>query len=382
MKMGLFDFLKKKETKGTASAHSDDISEKKENLGTTMLSNEQMGSDGIIPFEERIKSAIPSKNGLYPHEILVLDYADSFCTQDNRYQQFWWTRYGVKDVNKVLRDLLSKGFISIASVDVTLRKMTIADLKAILAKYGLSTRGKKEELIQRVIDEISSEKLKELFPNRFYIRTDKGEAELREEEYVPYIHRHSIQNLDIWSLNRLVNDSPDDAYKDVIWQYLNQQSIEFFKAKKYGSFRGCRCSMAEILGEEGRTVEELEMLAEIAFYDLSGAKDNYNPEILHFIALHFFPYEHSSVRIASGIVGRIFRCQEKMGLTDIALKEILVNCMRELFTPIQIFSVDECADIVFYEHAGDMEALKSLYDIAEKKFYRDHPDLKKVSYEN
>ena len=347
-----------------------------------MLSNEQMGSDGIIPFEERIKSAIPSKNGLYPHEILVLDYADSFCTQDNRYQQFWWTRYGVKDVNKVLRDLLSKGFISIASVDVTLRKMTIADLKAILAKYGLSTRGKKEELIQRVIDEISSEKLKELFPNRFYIRTDRGEAELREEEYVPYIHRHSIQNLDIWSLNRLVNDSPDDAYKDVIWQYLNQQSIEFFKAKKYGSFRGCRCSMAEILGEEGRTVEELEMLAEIAFYDLSGAKDNYNPEILHFIALHFFPYEHSSVRIASGIVGRIFRCQEKMGLTDIALKEILVNCMRELFTPIQIFSVDECADIVFYEHAGDMEALKSLYDIAEKKFYRDHPDLKKVSYEN
>ncbi len=62
-------------------------------------------AEEVIPAEKRIKDAIASKHGLYPHEVLVLDYAGSYYMEGNSFQGFWWYRYGVRDVDKCLRSL-------------------------------------------------------------------------------------------------------------------------------------------------------------------------------------------------------------------------------------------------------------------------------------
>ena len=134
--------------------------------------------------------------------------------------------------------------------------------------------------------------------------------------------------------------------------------------------------MATFLGEEGKVKSELEMLAEVVFYDLTGAGNNYNPEYLYIIASHFFPYEHSLARTAPGIIKRIFDCQEKLQLTDKALMEVLSNRMKKLSAPIQLFEVAECVDIIFFEHSEDKEALDKVYRVAEKRFHKMHPNLK------
>lgn len=131
------------------------------------------------------------------------------------------------------------------------------------------------------------------------------------------------------------------------------------------------------MSEEGKIKGELEMLAEVVFFDLTGAGNNYNPEYLYIIASHFFPYEHSLAKTAPGIIKRIFDCQEKLELSDKALKESLAKGMKKLSAPIQLFSVDECVDIIFYEHTGDTESLDKLYKVAEKRFHKNHPNLKK-----
>ena len=43
----------------------------------------------IVPVEKRIMKAVPSKQGLYPHEVLMLDYASSIYTDQNSFQGFW-----------------------------------------------------------------------------------------------------------------------------------------------------------------------------------------------------------------------------------------------------------------------------------------------------
>lgn len=380
--MGIFDFFKKKQDSTNKTVNTEEI--KVGNIKVSVQMGMQTRSeDDILPAEKRVKSAFPSrKNGLYPHEVLVLDYANSFYTQDNNYQRFWWTRYGVKNVDAVLHKLLKKGFIEVAPIASTLEKKTVVELKEVLKEQGLETKGKKAILIQRLLEEVPIEELDKLFPVRLYVRTEKGEEELKAEEYVSYIHRHnSIEDLDIWKLNKLVyGTAAHIPYRDVIWQYLNQRSMEHFSENDFGLYRNCRYSMSAFLAEEGKIEAELEMLAEVVFYDLCGAGNNYNPEYLYISAAYFFPYKDSLVTTTPGIAKRVFACKEKLGLTDEDLRKVLVNRMKKLSAPIQLFSIDECVDIVFYEYVEDKEALDRLYKLAEKRFHKKHPNLKKNPY--
>ena len=227
--MGLFDFFRKKKVQDNATANLTDKKVKAGNIEVTVQMGAHTPSDNdIVPAEKRIKAAFPSRNnGLYPHEILVLDYANTFYTQGNNYQRFWWTRYGVKNIDAILHSLLYRGFIAVGPITATLEKKTVADLKAVLESHKLNSKGKKAILIQRIIHEVPADELDKLFPDRLYMRTEKGEAELEAEEYVSYIHRHTIENLDIWSLNKLVYSSPSNLpYRDVIWRYLNQNIFQ------------------------------------------------------------------------------------------------------------------------------------------------------------
>ena len=78
--------------------------------------------DEVIPVEKRIKNANVSKHGLYPHEVLVLDYASSYYTEGNSFQGFWWYKYGVKDVDKCLRSLFNEDFYKSEIYKVLLKK--------------------------------------------------------------------------------------------------------------------------------------------------------------------------------------------------------------------------------------------------------------------
>ena len=158
-------------------------------------------AEEVIPAEKRIKSAIASKHGLYPHEVLVLDYAGSYYTEGNSFQGFWWYRYGVRNVDNCLRSLLDRGFLQVGDLQSAIEKETAAVLKDELKNHGLKVSGKKDELVQRLLIEIPHEELNSRFTKRTYQLTELGKQALEEESYVPYIHRHILEDMDIWSLN-------------------------------------------------------------------------------------------------------------------------------------------------------------------------------------
>ena len=97
--MGLFDFLKKKQI----------ITEKEfvhpKSIEPSLKSTTQTDTEGIPTLSSRIKSAFPSANGLYPHEIMMLDYASSYKTSGNSFQNFWKWNYSVLDPQGVLDSL-------------------------------------------------------------------------------------------------------------------------------------------------------------------------------------------------------------------------------------------------------------------------------------
>jgi len=330
----------------------------------------------VILVETRIKTAIASKQGLFPHEILVLDYAHTFYTDGNSFQGFWWYKHGVRDVQAVLSSLIKRGFLQIGDLRAVLDKQNATNIKEVLKSHGIKTTGKKAELVQRVLDEIPESELNERFPRRTYSLTEAGQSALDEAAYVPYIHRHGVEDLDIWSLNKLVHSQPYMRYRDKIWGYLNQRSIKHFSDRNFGLYRNCRLSMAQFLREEKKTKDALAMLAEVVFCDLSDATNNYDPQFLEIYAGGFFPYEDSLAKIAPGMISAIVECQNELEYSDDDLKSALVERMSKLRLPLQLFTAEECAQIVILERDQNIKELKNLYNKAKRVFEKKYPNIK------
>jgi len=230
--------------------------------------------------------------------------------------------------------------------------------------------------VQRALDTISEDELNRQFPRRPYSLTESGKAAAEEGAYVSYIHRNGVEDLDIWSLNTLVHTEPFMSYRDKIWGHLNQRSMKHFSEHNFGLYRNCRFSMSQFLKQENKIRDSLAMLAEVVFYDLCGASNNYDPQFLQIHAEYFFPYEKSNVTTAPGIISAIVDCQKELGCTDDQLKAALIERMSKLSAPIQLFSAEDCAKIVLLERDKDTEALKSMYAKAKRVFKQKHPEIK------
>ncbi len=120
----------------------------------------------------------------------MLDYAGSYFTEGNSFQGFWWYKYGVRDVDNCLCSLLNRGFLQVGNLQSAIEKETATVLKSELKNHGLKVSGKKDEMVQRLMAEVSHEELNSRFDKRTYQLTEIGKKALEEEGYVPYIHRH------------------------------------------------------------------------------------------------------------------------------------------------------------------------------------------------
>ena len=128
-----------------------------------------LAGNKVIRLAERKKSSYPSKNGLYVPEILLLSYCGKYPNPKSGYQAFWWFKYGIRNVGAVLDSLMERGFI---------------ELDQTTGKYKL---------------------------------TELGKQELRDNEYVEFMHKNSkFADFTAWEMNQeLANKFIDDAVKEL-----------------------------------------------------------------------------------------------------------------------------------------------------------------------
>ena len=177
--MGLFDIFKKKskEKKVVPTAHETLLkqtatipeSEKKYyQPDSYYMAKSHEGTpfeSEVISFEQRKETSIPSNNGLYVPEILMLHFCKKYPNPKSGYPGYWWYKYGIRDVGSIYESLVERGFIIIN--DKT-------------GKYEL---------------------------------TNLGKSELEDNAYVPYMHSHSkYTTFTIWDLNQLLGTGDKSNY--------------------------------------------------------------------------------------------------------------------------------------------------------------------------
>ncbi len=341
-------------------------------IWTTSIAEGENSFSGTSTIElERILPTLKANSsGLYPHEILAIEYANKYSFGENKFESFWWYEYGVKDMTSLLESLRERGFLSLGSLSDSLQLYKVDDLKSVLKAKGLKVSGKKQELINRLIESVSEDELSEYFPRRSYTITEKGKDAIKDDKYVLYAHRHHYEGINIYSLNILL-DGQTENYRDCIWEHLKKLGLEYEKQRQYGLYRNVKYQMAEFFLEDSDYKDALPLLIEVVYWDTSGLG---NGELNIEISESFwFPYETSIAVTAPAVIRNIVDCKTMLNLNNEEFRALVEGVIGSLYAPFHIFSINEIADIIKFEIDQDTFQLSRVYDNAKKRLDNSYP---------
>ena len=88
-------------------------------------------SPDIVSLSVRLKKAVPTMRGLYPHEILMLEYAHTYSTDlsHQHFQGFWYYEYSVEHPGDVVKSLEKRGFIQLGNLRSAIQNQTVPVIK-------------------------------------------------------------------------------------------------------------------------------------------------------------------------------------------------------------------------------------------------------------
>ncbi|MGM9630033.1 SAP domain-containing protein [Butyricicoccus sp.] len=242
--MKLLNFLKK-ETPTKQSEPPIPDEEKKyyrpDDYYTDTVPTTVVGADGtcvrrkVVTFEDRKKISYPSKSGLYVAEILLLEYCSygTYPHPKTGYPGFWWFTYGIRNVGNALKSLEDRGYIQWASARNQIPQMTVPQLKEIASKLDIKISGKKSNIVKSILDNATDSEIDSVIGEKKYELTEKGSEELRDNGYVPYMHKCKYTTIEkplsgyefnVWSINRIIGESKARNWHDIVAEELEKIS--------------------------------------------------------------------------------------------------------------------------------------------------------------
>lgn len=155
--------------------------------------------------------------------------------------------------------LQAGGYLTVGDIQENIKLKTVPELKAVLAEKELKTSGKKGELVQRLIHNLTEDELYDLFPVGVYQITEAGEAALAEYDIV---FENQSYNLG-FSYYRLMSATakyPETGYADILVKLLNEDIQECYQTGDKDKFQRLLPKAAVFLEENGQPGMESDVI--------------------------------------------------------------------------------------------------------------------------
>lgn len=301
--MGLFDFLKKKKPVVSIKTESCPIPP----YDPWKATNEPRNDDyAIALFISRCKHGAPVGKS------------------NDDYARYFSYRYKVFDPVKYHKKVIAEGYLIEASPYYALRKFKVDQLKSILSNAGLPDKGKKDDLISRIMDSVP---LDSLNLDTYYIPSEKGWEHLKKHEFVFSLESYGIT----WEEYDDFKKSRPDYLKpnDIIWQLLNARFNKNNLSGYLGKAQADYFRMGKLLEAEGKNLDALSHYVTSLYYETSGC---ISPGVV---------YEPDQVYINPETIQAIHRLKEYYE------KIILTNCFRLFPLPQHYISRKEFERLLF-----------------------------------
>ena len=142
-------------------------------------------------------------------------------------ESYYKNRYDVR-LAKIKKHVREEGYLVDGDPLTTARTAKMDDLKKVLKKHDLMVSGTKDELLQRLGENLSEEELKKAFPKKSLKVTDKGLEFIEKNKYVFFYDqftqlRNMIPIEEYDSIFEGVEVSEDKEILALIDEYLNER---------------------------------------------------------------------------------------------------------------------------------------------------------------
>lgn len=204
-----------------------------------------------------IQSTFKSKQicGLNAGEIILVDWLHN-KPENSDYPQYYKYDYYI-DPLKSTEKLIKEGFVRFSTPQDALSSLKVVDLKSILEKNNLSQSGRKKELIERIVENISVENFSAYIKSRSYVATDKGLEVINGHGHLINSHKSRRAQEDPANVILFLS-SMGVGYSDA--EIVTHISLKQFEGhcrdKNYGLMTTCmtRIGMAHEVGGDFRKV--------------------------------------------------------------------------------------------------------------------------------
>lgn len=180
----------------------------------------------------------------------------------NDYPSYFNYDFHVNNPAKHHQKVIDEGYLAPAPLSVSLGNLKVDQLKQILIANGLPEKGKKDALIERIVENVDLSTLK---LEVVYVPTDKGWEHLKKYEYLFVVKQYGITPAEFEAKQAELKSSRTN---DVIWRILNDKFNEYSMEGYVGGARNVLNWQAELLASEDKNVDALYHYILVLYYDM------------------------------------------------------------------------------------------------------------------
>lgn len=180
----------------------------------------------------------------------------------NDYPSYFNYDFHVNNPAKHHQKVIDEGYLAPAPLSVSLGNLKVDQLKQILIANGLPEKGKKDALIERIVENVDLSTLK---LEVVYVPTNKGWEHLKKYEYLFVVKKYGITPAEFEAKQAELKSSRTN---DVIWRILNDKFNEYNVEGYVGGARNVLNWQAELLASEDKNVDALYHYILVLYYDM------------------------------------------------------------------------------------------------------------------
>ena len=145
-------------------------------------------------------------------------------------------------LNKLEKQALDDEFLEDGNPLIAAQSATVSDIKNVLKEHDLKVSGKKDDLIERLGQNLSEEALKEAFPQKVLAVSDKGLEFIEKNRYVFYYDNTSQlrSNLDVDEYDSIfvgIDDLSDENISNLLIEYLLKRENDLVSKNYWSAYR-------------------------------------------------------------------------------------------------------------------------------------------------
>lgn len=176
-------------------------------------------------------------------------------------------------VRKLKRQALEDEFIELASPLLAAKDSKVTELKEILKEHDLKVSGKKDELIERLGENLSDDELKKYFKAKNYQISEKGSEFLDNNNCILYIYANPdiSRVFSSFDINKIFEERHYelDEIQDNLIDYLKKTFDEKLSNETWVDFKSYANAIAFIEEERGNLKDALNLRIKVFLFDLN-----------------------------------------------------------------------------------------------------------------